>query len=206
MDCSGARPRATLPCRLSGGGTSRSTYARANERFQAIRHDTGTVGCEPDREADAGSVSFDGRPFTPEATDRWLERFGLLDYAEARVESLSKGMHHKVQFIAAVAHDPEIVILDEPFGGLDPVSVELLREAILKLREAGKTILFSTHVMDQAERLCNRVAIADRGGFIAELLSALAQRLDITRFEVLAPSLHRIFLDRVGGRLDEGGL
>ena len=206
------------------------------------------------------SLKGASRPSAREATDRWLERFGLLDYAEARVESLSKGMHHKVQFIAAMAHDPEIVILDEPFGGLDPVSVELLREAILKLREAGKTILFSTHVMDQAERLCNRVAIVDRGrlvvsgplaeikgrhgrkavqvefdgegGFIAELphvadvihypryvevaltpeasphelLSALAQRLDITRFEVLAPSLHRIFLDRVGGRLDEGGL
>lgn len=195
-----------------------------------------------------------------QATDRWLERFDLLEHAEAKVESLSKGMHHKAQFIAAVAHDPQIVILDEPFGGLDPVSVELLREAILELREAGKTILFSTHVMDQAERLCNRVAIIDRGRLViagplgeikaehgrkavhvefdgdgafieglpqvadvihypryvevslapdaspGELLSALAPRLDIARFEVLSPSLHRIFLDRVGGRPEEGGL
>jgi ABC-2 type transport system ATP-binding protein len=92
----------------------------------------------------------------------WLERFGITEYLERPLQELSKGNQQKVQFLASVLHDPELVILDEPFSGLDPVSHEQLREVILELKEKGKTLLLSTHNMEQAEELCDGVALIHR--------------------------------------------
>lgn len=93
----------------------------------------------------------------------WLERLDLGDWADKKVESLSKGMSQKVQFIAAVVSRPPLLVLDEPFTGLDPVNADVLREAILSLRADGTTILFSTHDMAVAERMCDTILMIFRG-------------------------------------------
>ncbi len=93
----------------------------------------------------------------------WLARFRAPEFADRRAEELSKGNQQKVQFLAAVLHDPEVLLLDEPFTGLDPVNIVLLREAILELRDAGKTVILSTHQMETVEAMCESVAIVDRG-------------------------------------------
>jgi ABC-2 type transport system ATP-binding protein len=93
----------------------------------------------------------------------WLARFRVPEFADRRAEELSKGNQQKVQFLAAILHDPEVLLMDEPFTGLDPVNVALLREAFLELRDRGKTIIFSTHQMETAEAMCESVAIVDRG-------------------------------------------
>jgi ABC-2 type transport system ATP-binding protein len=85
------------------------------------------------------------------------------EFADRKADELSKGNQQKVQFLAAVLHDPDVLLLDEPFTGLDPVNVALLREAFLELRDRGKTIIFSTHQMEMAESLCESLAIVDRG-------------------------------------------
>lgn len=188
---------------------------------------------------------------------RWLERMGLAEWRDSKVETLSKGMQQKVQFITTVIHQPELLILDEPASGLDPVNQEVLRDTILGARDEGKTVIFSTHNMEQAEQLCEHVCIiaggrkvldgslreirrghrgnryaiefdapspaADgfmtaRPGFASAarrgegwevelapsadpraLLGALNE-LDVPlrRFERVQPSLHEIFVDRVG--------
>jgi ABC-2 type transport system ATP-binding protein len=94
---------------------------------------------------------------------RWLERFGISDYYGKRVEELSKGNQQKIQFIAAVIHDPAILILDEAFSGLDPVNVELLKETVVSLRAEGKAILFSSHRMEHVEELCENICLLHRG-------------------------------------------
>jgi ABC-2 type transport system ATP-binding protein len=102
----------------------------------------------------------------PEATRRanlWLERLELGRWANSKVEELSKGMQQKVQFIAAVIHEPEFMILDEPFSGLDPASSLVLKDALLDLKKLGKTILFSTHRMDTVERLCDSICLVNQG-------------------------------------------
>ncbi|HET9878230.1 MAG TPA: ATP-binding cassette domain-containing protein [Candidatus Limnocylindria bacterium] len=104
----------------------------------------------------------------PEATatalvGEWLERFRVPDYRDRRVEELSKGNQQKIQFIAAILHDPDVLIMDEPFTGLDPVNVGLLKEAFLAMRDRGKTLIFSTHQMETVEELCESIAIVDRG-------------------------------------------
>lgn len=96
-------------------------------------------------------------------TGFWLERMGLADWRGATVNSLSKGMQQKVQFITTVLHEPEVLILDEPHSGLDPVNQEVLRETILSTRANGGTVLLSTHNMDQAEALCDAVCIIAAG-------------------------------------------
>jgi ABC-2 type transport system ATP-binding protein len=93
----------------------------------------------------------------------WLERFRIPDYATRKVEELSKGNQQKIQFIAAILHDPEVLIMDEPFTGLDPVNVRLLKEAFLEMKVRGKTLIFSTHQMEQVEELCESIAIVDQG-------------------------------------------
>ena len=93
----------------------------------------------------------------------WLARFRIAEYAERRVESLSKGNQQKIQFIATVLHDPDVILMDEPFVGLDPVNVALLKSAFLELRDRGKTLVFSTHQLEMAEELCESVAIIDHG-------------------------------------------
>ncbi len=93
----------------------------------------------------------------------WLERLQLADWAEKRIDQLSKGMAQKVQFISAVVSKPQLLILDEPFSGLDPVNTEALRDAVLELRRQGATIVFSTHDMGTAERLCDRIFMIYKG-------------------------------------------
>ncbi len=188
--------------------------------------------------------------------DEWLERFGLSEWKNKKVDELSKGMAQKVQLSAAVIHDPDFVFLDEPFSGLDPVSTDVLRDAVVDLNRAGKTVLFSTHNMDQAERICHSILILNKGrelisGRLADvkerygrrsvaiefdgdldfldqhatvahviryprwaeveladgrsaddLFAALSGRVSVRRFEVLSPSLHKIFVDQLGGRAD----
>lgn len=185
---------------------------------------------------------------------RWLERFGLAEWAGRKVEELSKGMAQKVQFIGAIAHRPDIVLFDEPFSGLDPVSAEILLDAMVSLRDEGKTVLFSTHIMEHAERICNGILLINKGKEIAsgsladiksrfgrnsvalefdgdgsfikalpfvsgvidfpryveielkgedgseQLLKAIAGRVKVRRFELVHPSLHKIFLTLVGGK------
>ncbi|HEX2188519.1 MAG TPA: ATP-binding cassette domain-containing protein [Longimicrobiaceae bacterium] len=189
--------------------------------------------------------------------ERWIERMGLGEWRNARVETLSKGMQQKVQFITTVVHGPDLLILDEPASGLDPVNQEVLRDTILETRARGQTVVFSTHNMAQAEELCDHVCIiaagrkvldgrlrevkrANRTGryrFVfddpppgmeelllrdarlgapvragdawetelephqdpAELLAALAALpAPLARFERVEPSLHEIFVARVG--------
>ena len=95
--------------------------------------------------------------------DRWVQRMGLTEWLTRRVEELSKGMAQKVQFIATVVHEPDLLVLDEPFAGLDPVNRDVMRDAVLELRAQGTTVLFSTHVMEQAESLCDRILLIHRG-------------------------------------------
>jgi ABC-2 type transport system ATP-binding protein len=188
------------------------------------------------------------------------------DWGLAKVDELSRGMQQKVQFIGTLVHDPDLVILDEPFSGLDPINAQALKDAIVELKSRGKTVIFSTHVMDTAERLCDSVCIIARGrkvldGGVAEVRRAhsgrnvalavdgdarplvapvladrrLISRVDdnnryyelelapgadaqevlrrvvatgaaIQRFELVLPSLHQIFLERVGARNVEPGL
>ncbi|HJR63148.1 MAG TPA: ATP-binding cassette domain-containing protein [Gemmatimonadaceae bacterium] len=94
---------------------------------------------------------------------RWLEKMGLGEWRDGRVETLSKGMQQKVQFITTVVHRPDVLVLDEPTSGLDPVNQEVLRDTILEARAEGRTVIFSTHNMDQAEQLCEYVCIIAAG-------------------------------------------
>ncbi len=94
---------------------------------------------------------------------RWLERLGISDWAQRKVEDLSKGMQQKVQFIGTLLHDPEVVILDEPFSGLDPVNSQVMKDVVVELAREGRTVLFSTHIMEQAERMCDHIVIIARG-------------------------------------------
>ncbi len=95
--------------------------------------------------------------------DYWLDRLDLKAYKEKKVETLSKGMRQKLQFIATILHQPEIVILDEPFGGLDPVNADLMKDVILELQQKGATIIFSTHDMSVAERMCDYIFMIYKG-------------------------------------------
>ena len=184
--------------------------------------------------------------------DVWLNRFGLMEWKNKTAKTLSKGMAQKVQFIAAVLHNPDYLFLDEPFSGLDPVSMELLRDAIIDLAAQGKNIIMSTHNMEVAEKMCSSVLIMNHGkvllsgsmadlkskpgsktvsvefdgnlngesltnmtesistyprsteivlaeGFEPEsLLRKLMDQVTIRKFEILSPSLHKIYIDLVG--------
>ena len=210
--------------------------------------------------------------------DEWLDRMGLRtaekDWGELKVDELSRGMQQKVQFIGTLLHDPELVILDEPFSGLDPINAQALKDAVVDLKRRGRTVIFSTHLMDNAERLCDAVCIIARGekvldggvqavkdahtrahggrtvalgldraatnGAGAAVDAVLADRAlvaraddqnrflevelalgadpqhllralvmagaSVTRFELVQPSLHQIFLERVGATGVEAGM
>lgn len=99
---------------------------------------------------------------------KYLERFDLKDRANSKIEDLSKGNQQKIQFITAILHDPEFLILDEPFSGLDPINTNLLKEIILEMKEEGKVIILSTHLMDFAERMCDNIAMIDKGKIILD--------------------------------------
>ncbi|HEY0780342.1 MAG TPA: ATP-binding cassette domain-containing protein [Gemmatirosa sp.] len=206
--------------------------------------------------------------------DEWLERLSLKtpekDWGEQKVDELSRGMQQKVQFIGTLLHDPDLVILDEPFSGLDPVNAQALKDTVVELHRRGRTVIFSTHLMDNAERLCDAVCIISRGekvldGGVQDVKRAhggrqialgldrlamngagpavdavladraLVSRADdqnrflelelapgadpqvllhrlvgagaaITRFELVQPSLHQIFLETVGATGVEAGM
>jgi ABC-2 type transport system ATP-binding protein len=202
--------------------------------------------------------------------DAWMERMSLKtpakDWGASKVDELSRGMQQKVQFIGTLLHDPELVILDEPFSGLDPVNAQALKDTIVELKARGRTLIFSTHIMDNAEKLCDSVCIIAKGekildGTMSDVKAAnagntvavafdgapgtaveailrdtslvahcddqnrflelelaagassgvLLQRLvaagaSLQRFERVQPSLHRIFLEKVGATGVEAGM
>ncbi|MEO7368642.1 MAG: ATP-binding cassette domain-containing protein [Gemmatimonadaceae bacterium] len=202
--------------------------------------------------------------------DEWLVRLDLKtpdkDWGLSKIDELSRGMQQKVQFIGTLLHDPDLVILDEPFSGLDPINAQALKDTIVELKQRGKTIIFSTHLMDNAERMCDSVCIIARGEKVldgaidqikdshgtrnvalglggapstevAMVLSdrslidrvddsnryfeiemavgadpqALLQRIvaagaTVNRFEIVQPSLHQIFLEKVGATGIEMGM
>ncbi len=98
-----------------------------------------------------------------ERIEAWTRRLEIADWVDRRVDELSKGMQQKIQFIAALLHDPDLIVMDEPFAGLDPVNTIQLKDVLMGLRAAGKSILFSTHRMDQVEKLCDSICLMNRG-------------------------------------------
>lgn len=100
--------------------------------------------------------------------DQWLEYFQIASYRKRQVKELSKGNQQKIQFLATILHDPVVLIMDEPFSGLDPINTDMLKEAFLKLNQRGKTIIFSTHQMQQVEELCQSVVIINKGQIVVE--------------------------------------
>ena len=110
-----------------------------------------------------GETKGIGRADARKRAQAWLERLGVSDWAQKKVEDLSKGMQQKVQFAGALLHEPDLVILDEPFSGLDPVNSQVMKDVVLDLARKGKTVVFSTHIMEQAERMCDRIVIISRG-------------------------------------------
>jgi len=104
--------------------------------------------------------------------DRWMERLSLRtpekDWGNAKVDELSRGMQQKVQFIGTLLHEPELVILDEPFSGLDPINAQAMKDTVVELKRDGRTVIFSTHLMDSAERLCDAVCIIARGSKVLD--------------------------------------
>jgi ABC-2 type transport system ATP-binding protein len=125
-----------------------------------------------------------------EATARaqvWLERLELADRAKAKVEELSKGMQQKIQLAGTVLHDPEVVILDEPFSGLDPINQGLFKDVLAGFKAEGRTILFSTHVMEQAEKLCDHICLISRGRAVLEgELSTIKRTMGGNSYRVVA--------------------
>jgi ABC-2 type transport system ATP-binding protein len=202
--------------------------------------------------------------------DEWLVKLDLKtpekDWGLSKIDELSRGMQQKVQFIGTMLHDPDLVILDEPFSGLDPINAQALKDTIVELKQRGKTVIFSTHLMDNAERICDSVCIIARGekvldGSIGEIKNShgtrnialglggdpstkvmavlndrmLVSRVDdsnryfevemaegadpqallrrvvdtgavVNRFEIVLPSLHQIFLEKVGATGVEMGM
>jgi ABC-2 type transport system ATP-binding protein len=98
-----------------------------------------------------------------ERIDAWAKRLEIAEWIDRRVEELSKGMQQKIQFIAALMHDPDLIVMDEPFAGLDPVNTMQLKDVLIGLRAEGKSILFSTHRMDQVEKMCDSICLIDHG-------------------------------------------
>ena len=98
--------------------------------------------------------------------DRWLDRLEISDWKNKKIEELSKGMQQKIQFICTIMHKPKILILDEPFGGLDPINTNLIKELMLEVKKQGTAIIFSTHVMDSAEKLCDRILLMNKGATV----------------------------------------
>ena len=125
---------------------------------------------------------------------RWLDKMGLGQWQKSKVETLSKGMQQKVQFITTVIHAPDLLILDEPASGLDPVNQEVLRETILGARDEGRTVVFSTHNMEQAEQLCDSVCIIAQGrkvldGPLGEIIRGHAGHRYRVEFQAITPAV-----------------
>ena len=183
--------------------------------------------------------------------DYWLERFELSDWKDKKAEELSRGMQQKVQFISTIIHEPNLIILDEPFTGLDPINAELVKNVMLEQKERDATIIFSTHLMDQVEKLCDSICLINEGKSvlsgelksikknfrrnsirmefdgdakllndtrlvqkfkqndnyteiypaentsIQDILQVAIREVEISKFEVMEPSLHEIFIETV---------
>jgi ABC-2 type transport system ATP-binding protein len=131
----------------------------------------------------------------------WLDRLGLADWRLRKVSDLSKGMQQKVQFISTVLHDPDLLVMDEAFGGLDPVNSQVLLDTVIEYRRRGKTVLFSTHIMEHAEKLCDRLCIIARGrklidGALPEVKRTHGGQHLIVAFDGSQGGAQRIFADR----------
>ena len=141
----------------------------------------------------------------------WLDRLGLGDWRLRRVNELSKGMQQKVQFISTMLHDPDLVILDEPFSGLDPVNAQVMKDTVLELRRRGKTILFSTHIMEQAEKLCDELCIIARGkklvdGALSDIKRTRGGHHLVIGFDGSAGGAQQVFADKgLVKRVDDYG-
>lgn len=127
----------------------------------------------------------------------WLKEFNIESYLNAKIKTLSKGNRQKIQFIVSILHNPDFIILDEPFSGLDPLSVEELENAILKLKNQGKTIIFSSHIMSHVEKLCDDLLLINKGSC---LLYGNLNEIKTTYKNTGKPvtSLNDIFIDKVG--------
>jgi len=186
------------------------------------------------------------------AIEKWLKKVDIYKHKEKKINELSKGMQQKIQFIATVQHDPELLILDEPFGGLDPINVRLIKDIMLDLNKEGKTIIFSTHQMEQVEKLCEYICLINNGRKVidgkqqeirseygrntvilefdgdgsflkkypgaatvnlyqrnaeiklkdgadpSKLLKEAVKKLELSKFEILEPSMESIFVRLVG--------
>ena len=141
----------------------RDSGAAADDRVGYLPEERGLYKKMKVRDVLRFYAELKGRRDCRRDIDAWLERFDLAKWARQKVEALSKGMAQNVQFIAAVIAGPELVILDEPFSGLDPVNLEVLKDAVLALRQQGTTILFSTHDMAVAERMCDTICMIFKG-------------------------------------------
>jgi len=131
----------------------------------------------------------------------WIEQLGLADWALKKVNDLSKGMQQKVQFIATVLHEPELLILDEPFSGFDPVNTQIMKDVVVRLARLGTTVLFSTHIMEQAEKLCDSVCIIAKGekvldGRLSEIKRQYGGRNVVVSVDGGTEALHTILEDR----------
>jgi ABC-2 type transport system ATP-binding protein len=139
------------------------TWQAANDRVGYLPEERGLYRQMTVREVLRFFAALKGRRDAGREIDDWLARLGLAEHATKKVAALSKGMAQKVQFIATVVARPTLVLLDEPFSGLDPVNAEVLRESVLDLRRSGTTVIFSTHDMGVAERMCDFIFMIYRG-------------------------------------------
>jgi ABC-2 type transport system ATP-binding protein len=131
----------------------------------------------------------------------WLAKLGLGDWEQKKVDDLSKGMQQKVQFVSAILHRPELLILDEPFSGLDPVNSQLMKDTVVELARSGCTVMFSTHIMEQAEKLCDALCIIARGekvldGRLSEIKRTHGGRHVMLSVEQWLPAMDAVVGDR----------
>lgn len=136
-----------------------------------------------------GELKGMGRTAARAAASRWLQRLGLADHGDVRCDALSKGMGQKVQLICALLHDPQLVVLDEPFSGLDPVNAQLVREIIRDLKAANRGVILSTHIMEVAEQLCDEITLVNQGrdvlsGPVHDIIESSRQDRDATTLHI----------------------
>lgn len=173
--------------------------AAASERVGYLPEERGLYKRMKVRDVLRFYAELKGRRDSRQAIDAWLERLDLAKWGTARVDQLSKGMAQKVQFISAVIAEPELVILDEPFSGLDPVNTDVLRTAVLELRRKGTTVIFSTHDMSMAEQMCDFIFMIFRGGKVLDgTLETIQQRY--------GQDTIRVRVEAANGELDASAL
>ena len=144
-----------------------------------------------------GSLKLVPKEKSAESLKKWLKTFDIEEYLDMKAKKLSKGNRQKIQFIISILHDPKFIILDEPFSGLDPVSVEQLEKAILDLKSQGKTIIFSSHIMSHVENICDDILLIDHGEtLLYGNLKEIKEKYNINGEP--AKSFNDIFIDKVG--------